>query len=597
MQGNRRFISRLLLALFVIDAINFIIGGKLAQAAELPAQSSVSRFIVLGAKCSSVIALRDEPTGVGNVPWYSQAYSDASWAAGQLDEINTVPAQRSKLWRIAVRVDSQPSSSTPIKLKLFGDDALHVYIDGYLLGSYGATTSGGAGMVEIDVRNRMTPGMHIVGVRLDNGEGNSRMQFKLLDETLGSADTLKGPGGFWLAFYSLDAEERHQVSVAALQAAKANPGDIAVRRMALHTYIKGPAGLRNIVAAKADADDIVQRGLRLPAVDQYDLAREMGQLEGLLPRLTEAAKADTQSAVKLGDALRDLGNTKDATRWYSGAYSSTSKLGDYQRIYYRCQATSGLLDCGDVGSAMRLLSSTAGDVMKAPNSAVDIARLYTRLGDRATAGELRARYEQASNKSRESLVEAAEAFLDEGLFDQCLAQLASAEQASSSPARLLVLGPLRVRALAELGRADQAASAAAGIPWARGDAENEQFLYNYLAVALALNARDQIKAGADRLSQAIKQKQAETKYYLPNPEQLLELAEAYLIAGDKIVAQENATAVTKQVLDAPLPQNQWQLGRALLMLQQSDDAAQHLAKAQALDPANYWIRKTATAAH
>jgi hypothetical protein len=105
-----------------------------------------------------------------------------------------------------------------------------------------------------------------------------------------------------------------------------------------------------------------------------------------------------------------------------------------------------------------------------------------------------------------------------------------------------------------------------------------------------------MKAGADRLRDLLKQKQAETKYYRPNPEHLTELATTYQLLGDVAAAQENATNVTKQVLDVSLPAKQWQLGRALRILQQEGLAAQHLSKAQALDPKNYWIRKSATAA-
>jgi hypothetical protein len=555
-----------------------------------------SGFVVLGAKSSQTIGLREEQAGPGSVPWYSPAYSDVSWPAGQLDENNTVPSHRSKLWRVAVRVDTPPAGGAPIKLKLFGDDALRVYFDGYLLGSYGAPTGGWAGAVVIDVTDRMTAGMHVIGIRLDNGDGGSRMQFRMLDEALGSPESLKGVGGFWSNFYSMDAEERKRVCLAAVEAAKLKPDDIAVRRMAFLTYVKGPAGLRDIAAAQRDADDIIRRGLKFPSVDRYDLARATGQLEALLPQLTEAAKSDTQSAVKLADALREIKNPKEASRWYSEACSSAGKLTEFQRIFYRCQSISGCLDCGDVGTAVRLLAATSAEVKKAPNAALDVARLYRRLGDRATASEFRARYEQATNNAPGSSLESAEACLEEGVFDQCLAHLDSAEQATSSPGRTMVIGPLRVRALAELGRRDQAASAAAQIPWARGDAENEQFLYNYLLVARALNGRDQMKAGADRLRNLLKQKQAETKYYRPNPEHLVELAATYQLLGDVAAAKEYATDVTNQVLDVALPANQWQLGRALRILQQEGQAAQHLAKAQALDPKHYWIRKTASSA-
>ena len=396
--------------------------------------------------------------------------------------------------------------------------------------------------------------------------------------------------------FGTDAEQRAAIT-AARAAARTKAMDLAARQAALRSYIEGPLDTRDSAAAEREIQDMQRKGLKVRVEDEIAVARAAGKLEAMVPKLSALAKdwATNYTATKLlGDVLYDLGERNAALNAYTSALQTKPNAPEDWNLYSKLGACDRLLDLGQVDVVAKRLPVYA-EVAKTKgytSSLTHIGELYERLGDFTAAEQVYLRTEQLSNSEGG---QAAGVFrnlrrsFQTGAFDRFLS--VSAVTSQIVPIRRQDVACFKVQALAELSKVTEAGKAAGEVPWVNPTATNPHYLIRYIKLCRALKANEQLRSAADHLQELVRRETAATKYYRPNNDVPVELMLAYRELGAADQAKQWAEYVLRSTADTLLPEEQWRRAKAQQVLGQTEAATASLAKAQRLDPANYWYKK------
>ncbi|MGI8908127.1 MAG: hypothetical protein ACR2IE_16760 [Candidatus Sumerlaeaceae bacterium] len=559
-------------------------------------QGSGVVFTVLGAKVSGTIQTNEEPTGAGGAPWYSLAYTDAAWRAGELHETGTVPVQKAKLWRVPIRVDTSPKAGSHVVLKLYGDDVLKVYFDGFSLGTY-EDAAANPKDVEIDITARLTPGPHLLAIRLNNRVGGSDFSCRILDLTPGSSDSfIQGHGFSNTMAHGTDLEKREAIRQAR-NAATAKPKSSLVRYWAVRSYLDGPPDTRDAVAAEREVAKARKDGAPIPWTDEVEVARRLGKLDQMLAILKQQATQPEKNpyAQKLvGDVLRDMGDTQGAASAYIAAMQPAAAKPEHFNVWNRILAAQKLLEIGQVEPVIKMMPTlvTAAKNSNYRHGILRLADIYRELGDWQSAEQLYIRAEQL-DKVGGGTYRLARQLFETGKFNELLS-ITAAYDPRSSDTRYEVES-WKIQALTELGRAGEAAKAAALFAGLSSSPDDEDFLLAYLQVARSLKANEQLKSAAQRLVGIYRVEASCSKYFRMPLQSQLEIMAAYDQVGMEPEAKAYAQAVLATASDAPLPKFQWARGRAARVLGQREVALRAFLNAERLASENYWVKKDCAA--
>lgn len=582
---NCQVLTGLLLVAMLVGSFRFAYANESSS-------SSGFRFIVLGSKVMKPIRWTYNPLGPDGKQWYSPAYNDQAWQAGLLDATNPIPPNMSKVWRICVRVDEAAPRGESVTLRVQGDDAVTVYLDGFQIGQAGNAAEGKPGIVQVDVGSRLTSGMHVFGVRVDNGPAGSRMKFSLVHDAPGSIDWLKK--NYYRIMALGDEAERRNMIQQARDSFQTASNDVDMIGIVLHSMTAGPKDLRDVSRAERWLNEMLRKNVKVPLESQVTVARAAGTLQTCLPALKGQAadKTNARAGLLLADVLREIGEEQSAKIAYEEAFMSGNPS-DKETLRQRLTIVDRLLDMGQTDAASRPLAVLGEHVRRTNDGALlaQLGEIYERFGHGRVADDLYARSEQYAGRSSYAVRRRVRRLLNTGQFEAAAALVAASDRDPVTSTVRETLHVLRSIALAEMGRTHDAKASAAKIMWDSRSRDELGFLARYSRVARALSQMDPVMSAARKLDAAITQAVTDSKYYKPDPEVLTELARSLQFAGQQARARVRAEEVLNLVSDASLPENQHMRGEAQLILNDTSAARESFTRCLGLDTENYWAKK------
>jgi len=165
-KGQLLILSSLLIAIVILlPAIT--ITPTLAQSES----TSFTSPAVVYAKASAISADCTGPSDTSGRPWYDSSFDDSQWVNLQLPDTNTIPSGQDRYYRLQYNV----AFTSTTKILLSSDDGSWLYVNGQVVGHWGADCHGGARAdnVLVDITAYIHPGNNVIAVHVSNGPGGS----------------------------------------------------------------------------------------------------------------------------------------------------------------------------------------------------------------------------------------------------------------------------------------------------------------------------------------------------------------------------------------------------------------------------------------